>query len=72
MISHSAPQAQSSEIRPDCLYRFTDVCRRMGWSATAARTARRNGLQLKYAGGKAYLMGSELIRHILEKGKDHK
>lgn len=61
-----------AEIAPEHLYRFTEVCRRLGWSATAARTARRKGLKLKYAGGKSYVMGKEVIRHILENGKDHK
>jgi hypothetical protein len=36
------------------------------------RSARRNGLAVKYAGGRGYVMGSEVIRHIIETGKDTK
>lgn len=68
-----APKSFSpGEIVPDNLYRLTEACKRLGWSATAARTARRKGLAVRYAGGKAYVMGSEIIRHITENGKEHK
>lgn len=67
-VSKNSP----GEILPGALYRLTEACKRLGWSSTAARTARRKGLKIKYAGGRAYVLGSEIIRHITENGKDHK
>lgn len=72
MVAAADPQKPPGEILPGALYRFTEVCRRLGWSTTAARTARRKGLAVKYCGGRAYCAGSEVIRFVLETGKDHK
>lgn len=60
------------EILPGALYRAKEAYRRLGWSLTAARSARRDGLSLKYRGGKAYVTGTEIIRFVLETGKDTK
>jgi len=65
------PMAQG-EIRQDSLYRFTEAARRLGWSSTAMRTARRRGLAVKYFANRAYVAGSELVRFVLENGKDSK
>lgn len=60
------------EVAPGVLYKFSELCRRMGWSTTAARSARRAGLRVKYLHGRAYCMGEEAIRYMNECGKDHK
>ena len=60
------------EILPGALYRAKEAYRRLGWSLTAARSARRDGLALKYRGGKAYVTGDEIIRFISTAGKDTK
>lgn len=65
-------QKQFGEIRPDALYRATEACRRLGWSATAYRTARRRGLQVKYWANRAYVTGASVIDFMLEHGKDTK
>ncbi len=59
-------------ILPGALYRAKEAFRHLGWSATAARSARRDGLSLKYRGGKAYVTGDEIIRFVVESGKDTK
>jgi hypothetical protein len=63
---------QLGEIRPDSLYRFPEAARRLGWSSTAMRTARRRGLTVKYFANRAYVHGEALISFLLANGKDTK
>lgn len=63
---------QLGEIRPDSLYRFTEAARRLGWSSTAMRTARRRGLPVKYFANRCYVSGEALISFLLTVGKDSK
>jgi hypothetical protein len=63
---------QHGEIRPDSLYRYTEAARRLGWSSTAMRTARRKGLVVKYFANRCYVTGAALIDFLLANGKDHK
>lgn len=51
-------------IRPDCLYTLDEIMARTNWGPNAFRTARRQGLQVLYSGGKAFVMGSAFIAHI--------
>jgi hypothetical protein len=60
------------EIRPDSLYRATEACRRLGWSATAYRTARRRGLAVKYFANRAYVTGKAISDFIATEGRDTK
>ncbi|MAD79250.1 MAG: hypothetical protein CMJ50_00185 [Planctomycetaceae bacterium] len=46
-----------------------DAKRLLGWGDHAARTARRNGLAVKYAAGRSYVLGNELINYIQKHGK---
>jgi len=70
------PSTQESkpagEILPGVLYHYPEACRRLRWSATAARSARRKGLSVRYVANRAYVSGDELIRFILETGKEAK
>lgn len=66
------PETPRGEILPGSLYRFTEACRRLGWSSTAARTARRRGLPVRYFGNRAYISGDALIKFVLENGKTSK
>ena len=51
-------------IHPDALYRLDEFLSRMRWGKHAWRTARRSGLKPCYAGGRAYVRGADLIRHL--------
>jgi hypothetical protein len=68
----SPPLRLPGEVLPGVLYRYTEACKRMGWSVHSARQARRNGLAVKYLHGKAYVFGDEVIRYLAEAGKDSK
>ena len=62
----------SGVIRPDELYELSECQRRLGWGKAAFRTARRNGLKVRYCSRRAYVMGADLISYIDEHGKDEK
>lgn len=51
-------------IDPTHLYRRDEVCARLAWKAHAWRTATRNGLQTLRAGGRCYVLGSDLIDYL--------
>lgn len=56
-------------IEPHVLYRLEEAKRRMGWGDGAIREARRNGLNVLYAGKRAYLLGRDLIDDIETSGR---
>lgn len=72
MIAAATKHTTPAVIEPGHLYGLDEAKRRMRWSATAFRTARRNGLRVRYAGGRGYVRGSDLIEYIDAHGKDHK
>ena len=51
-------------IHPDDVYRLDEFLNRMRWGKHAWRTARRHGLTPCYAGGRAYVRGADVIRHL--------
>ncbi|MDA0808208.1 MAG: hypothetical protein O2945_08900 [Planctomycetota bacterium] len=51
-------------IHPDDVYRLDEFLNRMQWGKHAWQTARRRGLKPCYAGGRAYVRGADLIRHL--------
>ena len=59
-------------ISPDIMYRLEEAKRVMGWGNHAMRSARRNGLIVKYAGRRAYVHGKHLIEYIEQQGRDAK
>ena len=61
---------QLGEIRPDSLYRLPEAARRLGWSSTAIRTARRKGLAVRYFANRAYVVGQALIDFLMEVGAE--
>lgn len=59
-------------ICPDELYHLEEAKQRLRWNLTAMRTARRNGLRIRYCGGRGYLLGSDIQAYIAAHGKDSK
>lgn len=51
-------------IHPGDVYRLDEFLSRMQWGKHAWRTARRHGLAPCYAGGRAYVRGADVIRHL--------
>lgn len=60
------------EIEPQILYSIPDIERRLGWKKAAMRTAREQGLPVRYLAGRGYVLGADLIAHVLQHGKDSK
>ena len=52
------------EIRISSLYRGDELKRRMGWSDSAFRAARRRGLKVRREGKRAYVFGEDLIAYM--------
>jgi hypothetical protein len=59
-------------VEPGILYPVDDLKARTGFGTAALREARRNGLRVKYAGGRAYIKGEWFIDYIEAHGKDTK
>lgn len=66
-----APKAPGV-ICPDELYHLEEAKERLRWNLTAMRTARRNGLKIRYAGGRGYLLGADILAYIDQNGKSEK
>jgi hypothetical protein len=59
-------------IEPHVLYPLREMEARTGLGRAAFRTARRAGLVVKYAGGRAYVLGADFIRYVEDHGKNEK
>lgn len=53
------------EILPNVLYRADEFKRRMGWSDSAFRAARRRGLVVRREGKRAYVWGDDAIAYMM-------
>lgn len=62
--AHGTPGA----ILPDALYRLDEAAARMGWGAHALRAARRRGLKVHRSGKRGYIVGRDLLSHVVEGG----
>jgi hypothetical protein len=62
--------ARSGVIRPDELYTLPEIVRRTGLGAWALRQARRNGLKVKYSGGRGFVLGRDFIQHVIDTGDE--
>jgi predicted deacetylase len=54
------------------LYTLDEVQARLKLGKAAMRSARRQGLRVRYFAGRAYVLGSDLVGFIAEHGKDEK
>jgi len=63
----SARQAPGTPgaILPDALYRLDEAAARMGWGAHALRAARRRGLKVHRSGKRGYVVGRDLLSHVV-------
>lgn len=52
---------QPGKITPGTLYHIDQFRKEMGWGQAAVRTARRNGLKVRYLGGRAYVHSDEFF-----------
>jgi hypothetical protein len=59
-------------IEPHVLYPIDDLKARSGLGIAAIRTMRRSGLQVRYAGGRAYVLGKDFIDYVIKHGKSEK
>lgn len=54
------------------LYGIEELKLRLRWSKHAMRTARKNGLRIRYAGGRGYVLGCDLLDYFDKHAKDTK
>lgn len=59
-------------VEPTVLYPLVDLQARTGLGSAAFRQMRRDGLKVKYAGGRAFIFGADFIEHVRSTGKDTK
>lgn len=59
-------------IEPHVLYPLEDLQARSGMGKTALRSARRAGLRVRYAGNRAFVLGSDFIKWLDENARDEK
>ena len=61
--------ATIGEIAKGRLYTLDELKQRLGWSTAAMRTARRNGLVVRYSGNRGYVLGDDAIEYIVTKSE---
>ena len=59
-----SPAAYPGVISVHELYTLEEAKRRLRWTESALRTARRRGLKLLYCGKRKYASGKEIIRFL--------
>ena len=67
----STIQSSSGSIRADELYTLPAVEKRLGFGVTAMRTARRNGLPVRYIGRKGFVAGKDLLEYFERHAKTY-
>ena len=65
----AAARSATGMIEPHILYRLDEAEERLGWTRSTTRAARRNGLLVRYAGKRAYVVGRDLIAYVEQHGK---
>jgi hypothetical protein len=64
-----ATTAPNGRVDPEILYTLPALKAAVGWSDARLRTARRQGLPIKYLSNKGYVFGRDFIDFILRVGK---
>jgi hypothetical protein len=59
-------------IEPQVFYPLVDLQSRSGLGVAALRTMRREGLPVRYAGGRGFILGRDFIEHVMQHGKSEK
>lgn len=60
----AAATASPGVIEPGVLYSLAEFQSRTGLKRFALRTARKNGLQVRYTGGRAFVNGTDWIEYV--------
>jgi hypothetical protein len=70
---HPAPPPRSGDdaIKRGELYRAKDVLGRLGLGQWAYRMMKRAGLNVRYVGGRAFLLGDDVIDFFARKEKEN-
>lgn len=68
--SSPAPAVDQGVIRPDHLYTFAAFQKTTGIGKAGIREARKNGLRVRYLGRQGYILGSDIIAHVMEAGRE--
>lgn len=71
-MSSKAGALQSEPIRPDWLYGLDAIKRTMRVGDAWLRSARRSGLKVHYRGGKAFIVGHELIAYVTSSDEEER
>lgn len=56
-------------ILATAMYRIEDLSRRAGVGIWALRQMRRDGLQVRYVGGRGFCLGLDFITYVKERGR---
>jgi hypothetical protein len=59
-------------IPPNTLFTLQDFSTVSGLKKTALRTARENGLKVRYMGNRAFVMSDDFFSYLKEHGKESK
>ena len=61
--------AQLEAVAPEKLYPIQEFERITGLTKSALRSARRNGLSVRYLGKRGYILGKDFISHVEAKAR---
>lgn len=70
MRASEGENVATNPIRRDCLYVLDEFKAVMKWGDRAMRSARRDGLKVRYVGGRAYVLGEDVIEWIRQQNQD--
>lgn len=60
----AAEKTKPGTIVDGVLYTLEELRQRTGWGARAMREARRDGLPVRYRGGRAFVLGKDVLAFI--------
>jgi hypothetical protein len=63
-MSRKTTSIPTGVIEPGALYQIEEFKRRTGFGNHAMRTARRNGLKVRYLGGRAFVHADDFFAYI--------
>jgi hypothetical protein len=63
-MSGNTTNKNQGTIELGVLYPIEEFKRRTGFGSHAMRTARRNGLKVRYVGGRAFVRGDDFLSYI--------
>jgi hypothetical protein len=67
--SASPPPKAQRALDPDLLYPLDEFIALTRLKRTALRTARQNGLNIRYVGGRGFVLGRDFQDYVAKRGK---